>query len=71
VTIGFIQFSAPTGQFLLSVVAFGNRPPNPLMWWGYAMIWTGVVIFVLELLTHANTQRKLKKRSIVTGTGEP
>ena len=49
-TIGFLQFSAPICQVLLGVLAFGQRPPDPAMWWGYAAIGLGVVVLVVELL---------------------
>lgn len=49
-TIGFLQFSAPTCQFLLGVLVFGQRPPDPAMWWGYGAIAFGVVVLVFELV---------------------
>ncbi|MFK7739966.1 MAG: EamA family transporter RarD [Planctomycetota bacterium] len=47
-TIGFLQFLAPTGQFLLSIFAFGERPTDPRLWIGYALIGAGVLALVGE-----------------------
>lgn len=55
-TIGFLQFGAPTGQFLLGVLAFGETVKDPRMWWGYGLIWLGVVCVCVELI------RQSKKR---------
>ncbi len=56
-TIGFLQFSAPTCQFLLGVLAFGQRPPDPAMWWGYLGIGLGVVVLVGELVRFRGRER--------------
>lgn len=56
-TIGFLQFGAPVGQFLLGVLAFGERPPVAAMWWGYALIWVGVAFLVAQ-----STARMLSSR---------
>ncbi|MCR9247463.1 MAG: EamA family transporter RarD [bacterium] len=47
-TIGFLQFLAPTGQVLLGLVAYGERPADPRLWWGYALIWAGVLILLTD-----------------------
>ena len=47
-TVGFLQFLAPTGQVLLGVLAFGERPADPSLWWGYALIWAGVLVLIGE-----------------------
>jgi chloramphenicol-sensitive protein RarD len=60
-TIGFLQFSAPTGQFLLGVLAFGERPPDPRLWIGYALIWIAVLALVGEGL---RARQKGRRRSV-------
>lgn len=57
-TVGFLQFSAPTGQFLLGMVAFGERPVDARMWLGYALIWLGVLALVAELLRTRHLARR-------------
>lgn len=47
-TLGFLQFVAPTGQFLLGVLAFGERPADGLLWIGYTLIWAGVLALLGE-----------------------
>lgn len=56
-TVGFLQFGAPTGQFLLGVLAFGETVKDPTMWWGYGLIWLGVVCVCGELLRQARKKR--------------
>ncbi|MEO0478373.1 MAG: EamA family transporter RarD [Planctomycetota bacterium] len=51
VTIGVLHFLAPTGQFLLGVLAFGQRPPEPEAWFGYAAIWLGALMLVGQMLS--------------------
>lgn len=46
-TIGFIQYLAPTGQFLLAVLAFGEAF-TPLHQRSFACIWAGIALFTLE-----------------------
>lgn len=45
-TIGFLQFFAPTGQMLLSLLVYGEGPADRRMWIGYTLIWAGVVVLV-------------------------
>jgi chloramphenicol-sensitive protein RarD len=46
-TIGFVQYLAPTGHFLLAVLAFGE-PFSALHWRAFACIWAGVAVFSIE-----------------------
>jgi chloramphenicol-sensitive protein RarD len=57
-TIGFLQFSAPICQFLLGVLAFGQRPSDPAMWWGYLGIGLGVAVLVGELVRFRMRNRR-------------
>lgn len=49
-TIGFLQFTAPTGQVLLGVLAYGERPADSSLWFGYALIWLAVFVLVFDML---------------------
>lgn len=49
-TIGFLQFTAPTGQVLLGVFAYGERPADPSLWFGYALIWLAVLVLVVDMV---------------------
>lgn len=66
-TIGFMQFFAPTGQFLLGVLAFGERPPVASMWWGYGVIWLGVVCVMAESVVKMRRDRKRARAEEVGG----
>ncbi|MEO1511741.1 MAG: EamA family transporter RarD, partial [Planctomycetota bacterium] len=56
VSIGFLQFSAPTGQFLLGVLLFDEVVPDR-NWLGYALIWAGVSWFAGESYLAARRRR--------------
>lgn len=43
--LGFMQYLAPTIQFLLAV-SFGERVRGG--WWNYALVWTALVIFSID-----------------------
>lgn len=58
VTIGFLQFVAPTGQFLLSL-SWDNRPESGA-WLGYVLIWVGVVVFAVESGIAANRRKQAR-----------
>lgn len=47
-TIGFLQYLAPTGQFLLAVLAYGESLARDRLF-AFAWIWTGLVVFSLDL----------------------
>jgi chloramphenicol-sensitive protein RarD len=47
-TIGFLQFLAPSGQFLLAVLAYGE-PFSHERLLAFAWIWVGLVVFSLDL----------------------
>ena len=46
-TIGFMQYSAPTIQFLIAVLDFGE-PFDAARALAFAIIWTGIAIFVTD-----------------------
>ncbi len=48
-TLGFLQYLAPTIQFLLAVFAFGE-PMTPLRWAAMSLIWIAVAIYLADSL---------------------
>ena len=47
-TVGFLQYLAPTGQFLIAVLAFHEAfAPDKLV--AFGMIWTGLIVFSIDL----------------------
>jgi chloramphenicol-sensitive protein RarD len=55
-TLGILQYSAPTVQFILSVVVF-HEPINSTRMWGFILIWAALVVYSLEGL-HFNRQTR-------------
>jgi chloramphenicol-sensitive protein RarD len=48
-TLGTLQYLAPTLQFLLGVVVYGEVMPTA-RWIGFALVWVALVIFTADLL---------------------
>jgi chloramphenicol-sensitive protein RarD len=51
-TIGFVQYLAPSIQFFLAVLVFGE-PIDSVRVGGFALIWSGLLIFSIDLLRRA------------------
>jgi len=51
VTLGVLQYIAPTLQFLIGVVAYGE-PLTPSRLIGFALIWTALAIYTFDSLVH-------------------
>ncbi len=66
-TIGFMQYSAPTIQFLIAVLAFGE-PFNKDRAIAFAIIWTGIIIFVIDSVVRQQRSRVLRSRSLQPGS---
>jgi chloramphenicol-sensitive protein RarD len=47
-TVGFLQYLAPTGQFLLAVLAFGEPLAHDRLV-AFALIWAGLAVFSVDL----------------------
>lgn len=47
-TLGFLQYLAPTGQFILAVIY--GEPFAPEQWLAFGLIWVGLAIFSLDLI---------------------
>ena len=56
-TIGFMQYSAPTIQFLIAVLIFGE-PFGLARAIAFAVIWAGIAVFVYDSATHTISNRK-------------
>jgi len=48
-TVGFLQYLAPTGQFLLAVLAFGEPLAHDRLI-AFVFIWTGLAVFTVDLV---------------------
>ncbi len=55
-TVGFLQYLAPTGQFLLAVVAFGEPLAHDRLA-SFALIWIGLVAFSIDLWRQSRITR--------------
>lgn len=47
-TVGFLQYLAPTGQFLLAVIAFGEQLAHERIA-AFVLIWIGLAVFSVDL----------------------
>lgn len=47
-TLGFLQYLAPTGQFILAVVIYEEAFPSAAFV-GFAIIWTGLAVFSIDV----------------------
>lgn len=54
-TVGFLQYLAPTGQFLLAVLAFGEPLAHDRML-AFGWIWAGLVVFSVDLWRAARSE---------------
>lgn len=59
-TIGFMQYSAPTIQFLIAVLDFGEPFSAPRAV-AFAIIWVGIGVFVADSLRHSSKQRRARR----------
>lgn len=59
-TIGFMQYSAPTIQFLIAVLDFGE-PFSAARAVAFAIIWVGIGVFVADSLRHSSQQRRARR----------
>jgi chloramphenicol-sensitive protein RarD len=57
-TLGLLQYLAPTIQFALGVVVFGEPMPA-LRWVGFALVWLALAIFTVESVNHRRRQLRL------------
>jgi chloramphenicol-sensitive protein RarD len=48
-TVGMLQYLAPTIQFLLGLLVFGEAMP-PERWAGFGLVWLALVLFTVDLI---------------------
>jgi chloramphenicol-sensitive protein RarD len=61
-TVGFLQYSAPTLQFLLAVAVFGE-PFSRARLWSFMLIWCALGLFSFDLWRHGIRQRRAARRA--------
>ncbi|GAA2719964.1 EamA family transporter RarD [Cellulomonas aerilata] len=59
--VGMLQYIAPTLQFLLGVLVFGEHMP-PARWFGFALVWVALVVLTTDGL-RAGRAEALARRS--------
>lgn len=55
-TVGFLQYLAPTGQFLLAVIAFGEPLAHDRLL-AFIWIWIGLTVFSVDLVRRSDGRR--------------
>ncbi|GAA1928438.1 EamA family transporter RarD [Nocardioides hwasunensis] len=58
VSLGLLQYLAPTIQFALGLLVFGEEMPAS-RWIGFGLVWVALVIFTVEALNHRRRQLRL------------
>jgi chloramphenicol-sensitive protein RarD len=58
VSLGLLQYLAPTFQFALGVLWFHEEMPSG-RWVGFALVWVALVIFTFEAVKHRRRQLRL------------
>ena len=58
VSLGLLQYLAPTIQFALGVLVFHEDMPAG-RWIGFGLVWIALVIFTVEALNHRRQQLRL------------
>ena len=57
-TLGLLQYLAPTLQFLLGVLYFGEQMSTG-RWVGFGLVWLALAVFTIEALNHRRQQLRL------------
>lgn len=58
VSLGLLQYLAPTIQFALGLLVF-HEPMPASRWIGFALVWVALAIFTVEALNHRRRQLRL------------
>lgn len=56
--VGFMQFSAPTIQFIIAITVLQEQMP-PVRWVGFVMVWTALIILTTDALKRSRANRVL------------
>lgn len=62
-TIGLLQYLAPTLQFVLGLVVFGEQM-TPVKWIGFGLVWVALVAFTVEALNHRRSQLRTSAEAV-------
>jgi len=57
VTLGLLQYLAPTLQFLIGVLVLGEAMPA-VRWIGFGLVWVGLALFSADQLSAQRTRRR-------------
>jgi chloramphenicol-sensitive protein RarD len=58
--VGLLQYLAPTLQFLIGVLVFGEEMPAA-RWWGFALVWMALVILTADGLRTGRAERLVRR----------
>ena len=58
VSLGLLQYLAPTIQFVLGLTVFDEAMPAS-RWIGFGLVWLALVVFTVEALNHRRHQLRL------------
>ena len=64
VTLGLLQYLAPTLQFLIAVAVYGEPMP-PARLAGFAIVWVALAIFTADTLRHARADSRRAAAEVV------
>ena len=62
-TVGLLQYTAPTGQLILSVIFFGETF-TPMKFASFAIIWIAIAIYTWDML-RGHREAKLAKTEML------
>jgi chloramphenicol-sensitive protein RarD len=58
VSLGLLQYLAPTIQFALGLLVFDEPMPTS-RWIGFSLVWVALAIFTVEAINHRRRQLRL------------
>ena len=58
VSLGLLQYLAPTIQFALGILVFHEEMPAS-RWIGFGLVWVALAMFTVEALNHRRRQLQL------------
>lgn len=61
--VGFMQFIAPSLQFLVALTILGEKMP-PARWIGFLLVWTALVILTTDALRRSRASRALANSAV-------
>lgn len=67
--VGFLQYLAPTGQFLLATIAYGEPLADRLF--AFAWIWAGLAVFSLDLARQSSASPPVSQAATSEARAEP